>query len=394
MRDPRESQLAQLPAPSAEALALSRQLLRQMAEEAEAGLLPFDRFMELALYAPGLGYYANGLRKFGEGGDFVTAPELSPLFGRCLARQLAEVLDQLGGAEVLEFGAGSGRLALDVLRELQQLGQLPRRYAILELSAPLRERQQALLREELPELMPRIRWLERLPQGFVGVMLANEVVDAMPVSRFRLQGSDPLAPPLEQYVDLRQDPPQGCWRPSQHPGLIGQLADLRQRYDLAEGYESELNLRANAWLSALGQALQAGLLLIIDYGYSGAEFYHPQRHQGSLICHYRQRVHTDPLLWPGLQDITANVNFTALAEAAYAAGFDSQAFTSQAYFLLANGIQQLIEPTDGRVRLQDLQAVKRLTLPNDMGERFKVLGLGKGLQQRPRGFDLMRYPLG
>ncbi|MBF0255437.1 MAG: SAM-dependent methyltransferase, partial [Gammaproteobacteria bacterium] len=389
MQDPRESLLAQLPVPSGEELELSRELLQLMASEADVGLLPFDRFMQLALYAPGLGYYANGLQKFGAGGDFITAPEISPLFGRCLGRQLAEVLAQLGGGDVLEFGAGSGRLAVDLLAELARLQQLPRRYAILELSAPLRARQQALLREALPELYPRIEWLERLPEAFRGVMLANEVVDAMPVSRFRLQGQGDL----EQFVDLRQDPPQLCWRPIQSPGLADRLGDLRARYGLSEGYESELNLRAAPWLSALGQSLETGLLLLIDYGYSGAEFYHLQRHQGTLICHYRQRVHQDPLLWPGLQDITANVDFTALAEAASLAGFDSQAFTSQAYFLLGNGIEQLIEPAESRQRLHDLQAVKRLTLPNEMGERFKVLGLGKGLDQRPRGFGLMRYGL-
>ncbi|MEO5343432.1 MAG: SAM-dependent methyltransferase [Gammaproteobacteria bacterium SHHR-1] len=398
MQHTQEAQLTQLPPPEPEALALSRQLLGQIRQAAGAdGLLPFDRFMELALYAPGLGYYANGLETFGAAGDFITAPELSPLFGRCLARQTAEVLEAMGGGDVLEFGAGSGRLALDLLAELDRLGQLPRRYCILELSARLRAQQQALLGRQRPDLYPRLNWLERLPEGFCGVMLANEVVDAMPVSRFCLPpptpAAAPMPPPLEQFVDLRRDAPQLCWRPLTSPGLAEPLTHLTRRYRLAAGYESEINLRAGAWLEALGQSLRRGLLLIIDYGYNGQEFYHPQRRQGSLICHYRHRAHDDPLLWPGLQDISANVDFSALAEAASAAGFDSQAFTSQAYFLLANGIQQLIEPADGPRRVVDLQAVKQLTLPNEMGERFKVLGLGKGLDRLPQGFALRSYAL-
>lgn len=391
-----ESTLNQLPPPEPEALALSHRLQERIVGEMEGngGCIPFDRYMELALYAPGLGYYSNGLRKFGEAGDFVTAPEISPLFGGCIAGQCLEVMDQIGECDILEFGAGSGRLAADILTGLDRLGHLPRRYCILELSAALRQRQQALLEQELPHLAGRVQWLDGLPERFSGVLIANEVIDAMPVQRFRLSEQSVQ----EQFLRWDGDRLQFLWDEPQTQGLAQAVERLRAHHGLPPGYESEINLRARAWIGELASCLRQGLVLLIDYGYSGREFYHPQRDRGTLICHYRHRVHDDPFILPGLQDITANVDFTALAEAGETAGFERIAFTSQAWFLLGGGLERLLAQLPGfeqdpRRHLSQLQAVKRLTLPNEMGERFKVLGMAKGLKSLPAGLAFHSQPL-
>ncbi|MBU0500782.1 MAG: SAM-dependent methyltransferase [Gammaproteobacteria bacterium] len=356
--------------------------------------LPFDRFMELALYAPGLGYYSNGLRKFGEAGDFVTAPEISPLFGRCIAGQCLEVMAQTGECDILEFGAGSGRLAADMLAELERLGHLPRHYFILELSADLRQRQRALLATELPHLARRVQWLDRLPARFRGILIANEVLDAMPVQRFRI-GAGGVQ---EQFVGWESERLQPFWDEPQTQDLAQSLAALAERYALPPGYASEINLRARAWIGELADCLERGLVLLIDYGYSGREFYHPQRDCGTLICHYRHRVHSDPFIHPGLQDITANVDFTAIAEAGEAAGLECITFTSQAWFLIGGGLEGLLTQLPGfeqdpQRHLSQLQAIKRLTLPSEMGERFKVLGLTRGLKEPPSGLAFHSQPL-
>lgn len=383
-----------LPMPVAEALALSNELLAQIEQAIEkaAGWLPFDAYMELALYAPGLGYYANGLHKFGEGGDFITAPELGPLFGQCLAWQCHEVLGELGGGDILECGPGSGQLAVDILAALKQLGRLPEHYYLLEPSPSLAARQQTLIRQQHPELFSRIIWLNRLPQGFTGLILANEVADAMAVSRFFLDETGPQ----EAGVSIGTNGLELDWRPLTSPGLATAIAELHQRYQLPVGYQNEVNLRASAWSRALAEALQQGLILIIDYGYSGRELYHQQRNQGSLLCHYQHQSHDNPLLWPGLCDITTSVDFTALAEAALAAGCDSQAFTSQAHFLINTRLDTWLAAAmakGGTAAVTSLQAAKRLTLPNEMGERFRALGLGKGLNQLPCGFERQTYVL-
>lgn len=383
-----------LPPPSDEALALSQHLVTEIgnAIQEAGGWLPFDAYMELALYSPGLGYYANGLQKFGEGGDFITAPELGPLFGQCLAWQCHEVLGWLGGGDILECGPGSGQLAVDVLETLKQLDRLPAHYYLLEPSASLAARQRALIQQVHPELMSRAVWLDTLPQGFRGIMLANEVADAMALSRFRLTEQGPE----EAGVILGPEGLELRWRPMTSTALAEALVRLQQRYQLPPGYQSEVNLRARAWSRALAESLQQGLMLIIDYGYSGQEFYHPQRHQGTLLCHYQHQSHADPLRWPGLCDITGSVDFTALAEAGRAGGCDSQAFSSQAHFLLNNRLDHWLTQAmarGGTDAATSIQAAKRLTLPNEMGERFRVLGLGKGLDQLPCGFQLQSYSL-
>ncbi|MCP5415913.1 MAG: SAM-dependent methyltransferase [Chromatiaceae bacterium] len=381
---------SQLPEPSPESQRYSNLLLELLCERiVEAGgQLPFDRFMELALYAPGLGYYSAGTRKFGEQGDFITAPEISSLFARCLARQCHQVLLELGGGDLLEFGAGSGVLAADLLLELQALGSLPEHYYIIDLSADLRARQRALLQQRLPALLDRIIWLDDFPeQHFRGVVIANELLDAMPVHRFKLvQGCV-----LEQYVAIKEGRLSSGWGPASSSLRRGVEKLLETCYQLADGYESELNLRAASWLRALSERIAAGLLLLIDYGYNRSEYYHPQRDRGTLMCHYRHRAHPDALRYPGLQDITAHVDFTSLAEAGLDAGLEVCGYTTQAYFLMGCGLQQLLaesDPEDVRQHLQLMQEAKRLTLPTEMGERFKVLAMSRGLAAQPIGFSL------
>lgn len=377
-----------LPSPSAEVLAHSAQLAALIREAiaGAGGRLGFDRFMELALYAPGLGYYSAGSRKFGEAGDFITAPELSPLFSRCLARQCAEVLAGIQGGAILEFGAGSGVMAADILAELAALERLPSHYYILELSAELRARQQQTIREKVPQLAERVAWLDALPDtGFRGVVLANEVLDAMPVHRFRIQDGAPR----ELYVVA--DGEGFALEPGEPgPEVAAALAQLRQQLPLAEGYESELNLRAGDWVRSIGGFLAQGVALFIDYGFPRSEFYHPQRNGGTLMCHYRHRAHDDALILPGLQDITAHVDFTAVAEAALAAGLSVRGYTSQANFLIANGLTALLAEAQGDVRQQLTLAaqVKRLTMPGEMGELFKVMALSRGWDGPLQGFAL------
>jgi len=357
--------------------------------ESAGGAISFARYMELALYAPGLGYYAAGTRKFGEGGDFVTAPELSPLFSHCLARQCRQVLDGLGAGAILEFGAGSGVMAADILAELERLGGLPARYQILELSADLRARQGETLAARVPHLLERVVWLDRLPDAFAGVVLANEVLDAMPVHRFGVEaGQD-----FEWYVGWEDD--GFVWRrgPLSDARLAARITALRglPGVELPERFESEINLAAEDWMRSVAAILHSGMALIIDYGYPRREYYHPQRAGGTLMCHYRQRAHPDPLILAGLQDITAHVDFTAVAEAAVEGGLDVAGYTTQAHFLLACGLGTVLAELagDDPVRHMELAAqVKRLTLPSQMGELFKVLALTRGFDAPLLGFSL------
>ena len=372
----------------AEASLLGEMRGRLCAQIADAGgVLPFDRFMETALYAPGLGYYVNGCRKFGAGGDFVTAPEVSPLFSRCLARQTAECLARLRGGSVLEVGAGSGRMAADVLAELEVQGPLPAAYLILEVSPGLRQTQHETIRRDVPHLLDRVEWLDRLPaDGFRGVLLANELLDAMPVHRFRRSGGawQELGVGLEAgaFVDR--------WTGLRSPGMESALAALwSDPAALAEGYSSEINLRLAPWLQAVGESMAAGYLILVDYGYTQREYYHPERARGTLICHFRHRAFSDPYVLPGLQDMTANVDFTALARAAVTQGFELAGYTTQAHFLLDSGLDQMLaasDPTDLKRHLGLMQGVKKLTLPGEMGERFKVMALARGVPAGLAGF--------
>jgi SAM-dependent MidA family methyltransferase len=383
----------ELPIPSDDEQAHSERLQALIRDEIAAanGLITFARFMELALYAPGLGYYAAGARKFGEAGDFVTAPELSPLFSQCLAQQCQQLLRHLGGGAILEFGAGTGTMASDILLELERLGTLPDHYLILELSADLQQRQQETLRRRVPHLFARIEWLSALPApGFKGVILANEVVDAMPVHliRFEEQGA------REGFVSWQEGRFVWCDRPLSTPELQQQIATLQLELDaenFCRGYTSEINLVQRGWIRSLAGLLEQGVALIIDYGFPRHEYYHPERTGGTLMCHYRHRAHADPLILVGLQDITAHVDFTALAEAALDCGLEVLGYTGQAQFLLANGLGEriaAIDQSDARRYLEITQQVKKLTLPNEMGELFKVLALGRNYDGVLNGFML------
>ncbi|MBI3777571.1 MAG: SAM-dependent methyltransferase [Gammaproteobacteria bacterium] len=372
-----------LPPPTVEEQAHSINLQRLIQEEmtSRGGEISFARFMELALYAPGLGYYAAGKHKFGAAGDFVTAPELGSLFARCLARPCGSILEQVGG-DILEAGAGSGALAADLLLELETLGRLPERYLILELSNELRDRQAETLRRKAPHLLKRARWLDALPADFRGVMLANELLDALPVERFKVTNSGVR----QLYVAWEND--RFVWREKPADGKI------RARIEplaLPPGYTSEINFTAEAWVRSAADALKQGAMLLIDYGFPRAEYYHPQRTAGTLMCHYRHRAHDDPLVLVGLQDITAHVDFTAIAAAGREAGLMLLGYTSQAAFLIGSGLEQLMaasDPEDTRVHLELTQQVKKLTSPHEMGELYKVIAFGRGIPEPLTGFSL------
>ena len=375
----------QLPEPDAAAKAHSQKLFDLIADEIEqqGGRISFARFMSLALYAPGLGYYAAGAHKLGEAGDFVTAPEISPLFSHCLAQQAAQVLSTLEGADILEYGAGTGVMALEILRELARLDCLPQHYYIMELSADLRERQQQTLRDGVPTLFERIVWLDALPETPInGVVFANEVLDAMPVNLFEIQNR------ALREVDVVLGE-QGLTYALSEPSdaLSAGVSELLGQ--LSEGYRSEFNGAVAPWLRSMADALGQAAVFLIDYGFPRHEFYHPQRSEGSLMCHYRHRSHTDPLTLLGLQDITAHVDFTQVAEEALQAGFDVSGFTSQAFFLISLGLTERAaqhDPEDIKQQLVLSQQVKKLTMPNEMGELFKVIGLQKGLDLSLQGF--------
>ena len=375
---------ADLPLPDDAAQAHSAQLAALIRAEiaAEGGSLPFSRFMERSLYAPGLGYYSAGSTKFGEAGDFTTAPELGPLFASCVAQAVAPVLQQLGpDAEFVEIGGGSGAFAEIMLKRLLELDALPARYAILEPSADLRERQRERLGQRLiPPVFELVEWLDGPPSArWNGVLFANEVIDALPTPRFTLRDGEVF----EEGVALDDDGRfVGTDRPAD--ALLAAAVRHVERYldrPFADGYRSELLPHLPYWLQAVMGPLDKGALLFADYGYPRREYYLPERDEGTLRAYYRHRVHNDPYLWPGLQDLTASVDFTALAEAGTHAGFDLAGYTTQANFLLGNGLQARLDEAQARadeatlLRLRN--EAKRLTLPSEMGERFQVMGFAR-----------------
>ena len=369
---------------SRHSVAVARHLRGQI--EDAGGVLPFDQYMDMALYAPGLGYYATGTRKFGQGGDFVTAPEIGPLFGRSLAREVGLVLETIDDACLLEFGAGSGALAQSLIEALSADGRLPSRYCILEISPDLRERQRQRLEPLAEHHGLKIEWLEQLPdEPLQGVILANEVVDAFAVTRFCvIQGR-----PWRAGISIDGDGFAWEWIDDLDPD--SGAAKIVQQYELVEGFISEVCPRAQAWIHALGVSLQRGLALVIDYGFPAREYYLPERSQGTLRCHYQHRAHNDPLILPGIQDVTCQVNFSALAEAGRTAGFDVLGYTSQESYLLALGLLDLATPQpegDENVMLSRAAEVKQLILPSQMGEAFKVMALGKNIEQALAGFKL------
>jgi SAM-dependent MidA family methyltransferase len=377
-------------APDAAALAHSERLQSLIRAQiaASGGAIAFSRYMELALYAPGLGYYSAGARKFGAEGDFVTAPELGPSFAQCLADFAAQVFGQLGpGADFFEIGGGSGAFAEDALRALAARGALPARYRILEPSADLRQRQQQRLREALaPEVFDRVAWLDGPPeQEWRGVLFANEVLDALPTPRFAMRGG-------EVYEEFVAVDAQGALVRVDQPGDALLRAAVRHierdvGAPFAEGYRSEVLPQLPYWIQAVGGLLREGAMVFVDYGYPRHEYYLPERSDGTLVCHHRHRAHGDPFHLPGLQDITAFVDFTALAEAGVNAGFDLAGYCAQASFLINCGLpDRLVEIEalpDAVERHRRHGEIKRLTLPGEMGERFQVMGFQRGVDIRP-----------
>ena len=365
---------------------------------AAGGWLSFDRYMDSALYAPGLGYYSAGAHKLGAGGDFTTAPEVSSLFGACVARQCAEILSALGAGCILEIGAGSGRLAVDILTRLDTLGMSPDVYWILEVSADLRERQRRRIAENLPHWVGRVRWLDQPPEdSFDGVILANEVLDALPVARFRWSaaGIEELGVASKNKVGPENgvEEVRFSWlgRPASQA-----MADACRRLNAAgggwdEGYVSEYCPSLIAWTQGVTRALRAGAALWFDYGLPRAQYYLPERHDGTLLCHFQHRAQGDPFLYPGLQDITAWVDYTLLAEASHAAGFMLGGFTTQSYFLAGLKVDQemrLMAGDDANQFARLANQARQLMLPGEMGERFKAMVWVRGLDLPLSGFAL------
>jgi SAM-dependent MidA family methyltransferase len=391
-----------LPLLSADELAHSQRVVEHIRGfmQQHGGVIGFDAWMRLALYAPGLGYYSAGATKLGGSGDFVTAPEISSLFSRCLARQCADVLEVTGG-EILELGAGSGRMAADVLTELAAIGRLPERYSILEVSADLAERQRRRIAELPPELAARVQWLDRWPERVMrGVVLANEVLDAMPVERFVLRSRPGGIDVRALGVGLAGEGFE--WREtSPSPELMHAVADIVEALPmpLPDGYVSEVCLAFQPWMASLAAQLDTGVALLIDYGLPRAHLYHPDRSAGTLRCHFRHRAHDDPFINVGLQDITAWVDFTRVAEAADSAGLEVLGFASQAAFLIGAGIESLLSTEmqraceDTRQQARLAGEARRLLLPGEMGEIFKVIALGRGYESPLTGFSTQTLAL-
>lgn len=372
-----------LPLPDSFAQQHSEKLIGLIKNEIDQneGVISFQRYMELALYAPGLGYYAAGSAKLGEEGDFVTAPEISPLFSQTLANAILPALE----AEniILEVGAGRGRMAADILAYLDQQNKLPKEYWILELSADLRERQKATIETTVPELIDKVKWLDVLPETFSGVVLANELLDAMPVQLFQKKENDVN----EINVVWRDD--KFCFQLSSSfdQRLINRVSNIENEVTtkFSTGYVSEINFSAEDWIKSIAEPLESGIIILVDYGFPRHEYYHDQRAQGTLMCHYRHRTHPDVFVYPGLQDITAHVDFTAMADAALDADLKVIGYTNQASFLMGAGLIELsalndeahLKDSDLSQQIDIASQIKKLTLPHEMGELFKVIGFSK-----------------
>jgi SAM-dependent MidA family methyltransferase len=361
-------------------------ILHTLQTELKQRDLTFVEFMQMALYAPGEGYYSSGLPKLGTQGDFITAPELTPLFGKTLANQCQQIMTTLDAPAILEFGAGTGALCVAILEQLAEHQCLPEAYYILEVSANLRHRQSELIQQKIPQLADKVVWLEQWPETpFNGVVIANEVLDAMPVHRFMCVEEGIL----ESYVGLDEHQQlKELFKPSENPRLVDYI---NQRLEIKNTpYLSEVNLFIDDWIANIYAILNQGAVLLIDYGFPRHEYYHPDRNQGTLMCHYQHHSHPDPLQHPGEQDITAHVDFTHVAEAGQQAGFHVAGYTDQASFLLANGLLSFVNTLDNEVeQIKAKQAIKQLTLPSEMGELFKVIALTKQLEIDLNGFQLL-----
>jgi SAM-dependent MidA family methyltransferase len=377
-----------LPVPDTAALAQSSRLVSLIEHEiaAAGGWIAFHRYMELALYAPDVGYYSSGAQKFGKGGDFITAPELTPLFGRTLAAQVAEIM-RMSYPVVIEAGAGSGILAADLLRELERLDCLPETYGIFEISAQLRARQRQTLAALDQKLLSRVEWLDVPPEAFSGVLVGNEVLDAIAPHLIVVREGE-----LFERGVARSEAGTFGWADRPARGAVLEAARKLPLPKMDGGeYVTEINLAAAAWVADWASRLQRGALLLFDYGYPRDEYYLPSRSRGTLMCHYRHRAHEAPFLWPGLNDMTSSVDFTAMAEAGFDAGLDVLGYTSQGQFLLNCGLIERIEESGdagSAAYVRASTAAQKLTLPAEMGELFKALALGRGIDAPLMGFAL------
>ncbi len=350
------------------------------------GRISFNEFMHLALYTPELGYYCRTQSPIGKGGDFVTAPEISPLFSHCLARQIQDILSHLNDGNILEFGAGLGTLACEILLYLEKQNALPNHYFILELSAPLKEAQRLQLQQRCPHLLSRVIWLSELPTQFKGIVIANEVLDAMPVEILRLYDTH-----YEQAF-VTYNAPHFNWHYQKIEAVSLQeqarkIAASLPTEILSNGYVTEVNTYIKPWINSLNECIQTGVIFIIDYGFLSPQYYHPDRKEGTLMCHYQHQSHSNPLIQVGEQDITAHVDFSAVMEAATEAGLETLGYAPQAHFLLSLGLLELASHAHDTVEQYQLaQQIKTLTLPSEMGELFKVLALAKGYKTPLQGF--------
>ena len=372
-----------LPEPEHESASHARRMARHLRTRIGDGSISFSEFMQDTLYAPGLGYYVSGNRKFGEGGDFVTAPEISDLFGMVVASQCAAILDELAGGDILEPGGGSGALAVSMLRRLDALDALPRRYLILEVSPELQARQEERIRRAVPKFADRIQWISTLPDSFRGVVVANEVADAIPVERFRI--ADGVI--LQARVGSDGDRFHWCYETAPD-SLVETIRTIEATCGrpFPDGYESEISPGVRNWVADVCSAVERGAVLIFDYGVSRREYYAPDRSDGWLQCHFRHRAHGDPLILTGIQDLTAWVDFSVVAEAGVDSGMSVAGYTTQAEFLLHGGITQVAPALDGLTpgqRAALSNEMKKLTLPGEMGENFKVIALCRGVPTPP-----------
>lgn len=377
-----------LPVPGDFAQQHSEKLIMLIKSEIDKndGLISFQRYMELTLYAPGLGYYAAGSSKLGEEGDFITAPEISSLFSQALANAILPILNK--DEIILEVGAGRGRMAADILLYLKQKNKLPKEYWILELSADLRERQKKTIEKTIPDFLDKVKWLDGLPENFSGVVLANELLDAMPVQLFQKTENDIN----EVYVVWEDDKFEFQLKSSFDARLISRVKDIESELDiiLNPGYISEINFSAEDWIKSIAEWLDKGVIILVDYGFPRHEYYHEQRNQGTLMCHYRHRTHPDAFVYPGLQDITAHVDFTAMADAALEANMKVIGYTNQVSFLMGASLLELAELESGADVQQQMEVasqIKKLTLPHEMGELFKVIGFSKNCDISLPAFD-------
>jgi len=347
-------------------------------------IISFATFMELALYHPKWGYYCRDTFDIGKHGDFTTAPHLSPLFAKCLAKQIQQIIQTLNISTVLELGAGTGKLAGDLLTELNTLGCLPDQYYIYEISKGLQKKQQEYLLSTYPHFFPRIIWLDTLPQNFTGTIIANEVLDALPVNCFQIKND--IA--LERCVTLKDH--EFSWQLCEPS--TPEAHRLQTVYSLPNDYQFEINLNLQPFIESLGRSLKKGMILFSDYGYGQKEYYHPERKQGTLCCFYQHKQQANPLALPGLQDITAHVDFTRLIDHAIDNGFNLAGYTSQTAFLLATGLTEQVAIAEKNLSPKEAfqlhHAVKLLTLPTEMGERIKFMALSKNIEMNLIGFSL------